>query len=164
MRKINGVTVIDIVWEGPIPFDHVTKAQDGHDYGVYQVYGTHTVFGPDSLLYIGLAEQQRFGTRVPIHIKWTEWQSSPTNVYLGRLAGKEPIDESRHEEWSEMISRAEDLLIYYCSPPYNSHQIQTIPTHPPTVLLNYRHHHRLPAVISNMGDLSSPNELKPFYE
>jgi hypothetical protein len=164
MRKIDGVTVIDVVWDGPVPFDRVTEAKADHDFGVYQVYGTHAVFGPDCLLYIGLAEQQRFGVRVPSHIAWTEWQSSPTNVYLGRLAGRQPIDKTRYEEWGEMIVRAEDLLIYYCSPPYNSRSINTLRSHPPTVLLNYRRHHRLPAVISNLGELSSAEQLSPFRE
>jgi hypothetical protein len=162
MRRLDGVTIIEIVWDGPIAFDRVGELRSGEDYGVYQVYGTHAVLGPDSLLYIGMAERRTFGERIPEHIEWTQWQSSLTNVYLGRLAGCETIARDRYDEWGKMINRAEDILLYFCTPPYNARQISNLRTHPATVLLNYRRHHRIPAVISNLSELSFAEKLTPF--
>ena len=37
------------------------------DYGLYQVYGRHVVFGSGSLLYVGRARDQTFGRRLQQH-------------------------------------------------------------------------------------------------
>jgi hypothetical protein len=40
MRTLNDITVIDIVWEGPLTLTEVEKNCHGDaDYGIYQVYG-----------------------------------------------------------------------------------------------------------------------------
>ena len=41
---------VTIEWEGPFSFDKVRANRD--DYGLYQIYGEHIIFGKDSLLYI----------------------------------------------------------------------------------------------------------------
>ena len=81
------IDIIEIEWEGPLPMKYVeTKLNRAWDCGVYQIYGTHTIFGPDSLLYIGKA-RDCFAERIPAHIEWTDWESRPVRVYVGRLGG-----------------------------------------------------------------------------
>ena len=45
---------VRIEWEGPFSIEEVLELNDGNkDYGLYQIYGHHIVYGKDSLLYIG---------------------------------------------------------------------------------------------------------------
>jgi hypothetical protein len=55
MRIVNNVTVLDLIWSGPYQLADLVAFKGAEDYGVYQIYGTHGVNGPDSLLYIGMA-------------------------------------------------------------------------------------------------------------
>jgi hypothetical protein len=56
MRIISNVTVLDLVWSGPYQLADLLVFTGAEDYGVYQIYGTHDVNGPDNLLYIGMAQ------------------------------------------------------------------------------------------------------------
>lgn len=57
--------LIQIDWQGPFTLnDLVLLTDDSHDYGIYQIYGKHLVYGKDVLLYIGKADQQTIGKRV----------------------------------------------------------------------------------------------------
>ena len=49
------MNVIEIEWEGPISVNDTIKLINDNDYGIYQIYGTHPVFGSNTLLYIGKA-------------------------------------------------------------------------------------------------------------
>ena len=56
---------IHLAWEGPFRLDNLSKLQDENkDYGVYQIYGRHLVYGSGVLLYIGKASDQTFGKRI----------------------------------------------------------------------------------------------------
>jgi hypothetical protein len=114
------VTIIEIRWTGPYKRDQIINLRSDQDYGIYQIYGTHNVNGPNTLLYIGKANDQQFATRINQHY-WTEWEYSELEIYIGRLGGSKQIDQ---DEWEKQINIAEQLLIYYCSPPYNSKNIQ----------------------------------------
>jgi len=170
MRSIERATVLDVLWQGPHSLEDACKADTSEDYGLYQVYGTHAVLGSDCLLYIGLTkdggEKRRFGQRFLEHAEeWIKWENLITGIYLGRLGGIEPIDESRHKEWGDMIARAESLLIYYCSPPYNSKGIKQIDkTAPPTIVMNFGRRHRLPMIVSNLYEQSPVDDdvFKPY--
>jgi hypothetical protein len=37
------------------------------DYGLYQIYAHHLVFGSGALVYIGKAQEQTFGVRIAQH-------------------------------------------------------------------------------------------------
>ena len=78
MTEKNGVKVIELEWDGPHSVEQVSKFFDASDYGLYQIYGTHSVFGPDTLLYIGKAERQFFGTRFSQHSGW--FQNEPSDL------------------------------------------------------------------------------------
>lgn len=57
---------IHMVWEGPYSYEEITNTlRDEYcDFGVYQIYGAHPIYGSDVLLYIGKADQQTFGVRL----------------------------------------------------------------------------------------------------
>jgi len=165
MRIANDVRILDLSWDGPFGFDDVAKNFHGStDYGVYQIYGTHAVFGPDALLYIGMAEKNPFGQRIPDHDHWIDWEPSAARIYLGRLCGTDKMTEAGDAEWCEMIRLAESLLIYFCSPPYNSKNIKTLGDHGPTMVQNFRRYHRLPRIVSNLYETApvSQPDFKPY--
>jgi hypothetical protein len=142
--------VIELSWDGPFSIeDAISTMHRGQDYGVYQLYGTHNVLGPDTLLYIGKAQQRPFGQRIREHRdEWIEWEPSVVNVYLGRIGATAIMTRERWSEWEEQIDRVERLLIFFCAPPYNSAGLKRLPDLPPTVLLNHRRRHRLPLEVS----------------
>jgi hypothetical protein len=167
MRMLNDVAVIDVLWDGPFSIEKIaTEAHNPYDHGVYQIYGTHAVLGPDTLLYVGQAEAQNFGQRVPQgHTDWIDWEPGAVQVYIGRLAGTDRMTESCYGEWAEMIGRAEALLIYFCSPPYNSSGIRRLRPFGPTLVLNFKRRHRLPLMVSNIYEMSPVTDpsFKPYY-
>jgi hypothetical protein len=117
---------ICITWEGGFSLNDIKdKVLDTNkDYGVYQIYGYHPIYGNNVLLYIGKADRQTFKTRISQETWW--WNNEDKNniqIYIGRLfAKKQPNDE----EWSRMIDIAERMLIYSHSPAMNSSSIFSI--------------------------------------
>jgi len=120
------IKVIHVDWEGPYNSETIYELNDeGSDYGIYQIYGTHGIYGTDVLLYIGKADQQTFFTRLKQH-KWVGFDpdAEGVKIYVGRLAGaKTP---SSHD-WSREIDLVEKLLIYSHSPAYNTQNLNSIP-------------------------------------
>jgi len=118
--------VIHIEWEGPFVLEQLSSLKNEEiDYGVYQIYGSHPVYGSDVLLYIGKADGQTFGVRIKQEYRW-EYNEDTKNIkiYVGRLAGSTTPDD---DEWSEQIDLCERLLIYAHGPAYNSRGLNTIP-------------------------------------
>ncbi len=113
-------SLIHIQWEGPLPYDEAKRLVDEHaDYGVYQIYGAHPVYGSDVLLYIGRANSQTFGIRLrQEYWNYHNQDAARVCVYVGRLSGYAgtPTDE----EWARQISLVERLLIYSHWPAGNS--------------------------------------------
>ncbi|MEI3602808.1 hypothetical protein SPD79_12865 [Oceanobacillus sp. SE10311] len=113
--------LIQIHWEGPYKFTDLDLLKNEKtDYGIYQIYGNHVVYGENTLLYIGQANQQTFGTRISQHSYWFEDEFS---VYVGRLSASNiPTDDI----WQDEINMAESLLIYVHTPAYNTMNINSI--------------------------------------
>ena len=116
---------IHIFWEGPHSLDELVGLNDSNkDFGVYQVYGHHPLYGNSVLLYIGLTIGQTFASRVPQE----QWLNRPdhgnTQIYVGRLAGKNKIAK---DELEELIKRAEKLLIFAHRPAFNTQNTKSIP-------------------------------------
>ncbi len=154
---INEREVIEIKWEGPCSIEEViNKApKAGSDCGVYQIYGTHNIFGPNSLLYIGKAPDS-FRDRISGHQEdWIGWEASEVQVYLGRLGGVDTMPKDRWHEWEKKIDRAERLLIYYCSPPYNSSGKKSHGITEPTIVFNYGRRNCLPMEVSTLYEESN---------
>jgi hypothetical protein len=110
--------IIHIDWSGPHSLAEVASFNGPEDFGVYQVYGAHHVYGSDALLYIGRVEKQPFAARFSQH----EWcagnhDSGRLQIYVGRLFGSPtPADPI----WCRNIVLAERLLITAHKPAENS--------------------------------------------
>jgi len=110
---------IHVQWKGPYSYEKAMKDFDSNiDRGIYQVYGTHPVYGSNVLLYIGKTINQTFGQRLSQEQWLNNHDSENVVVYLGRIAGyhQEP-DEAT---WSAQITTVERLLIYAHWPAGNS--------------------------------------------
>lgn len=120
---------IHIFWEGPYSYDAVSKLDfdkldADQDYGIYQIYGHHPLYGSDVLLYLGMAQGQTFRKRL-LQEKWLERTDGlNTEVYVGRLAGKNKITE---DAWNDLIEQAEKLLIYAHVPVFNTQSTKSLP-------------------------------------
>jgi hypothetical protein len=117
--------IIQILWEGPYKLSELNKLTNVEtDYGLYQIYGYHPLYGSNVLLYIGKADQQTFGMRIRQE-KWDEVNDSNNDqIYIGRLHGAATPSE---EQWSNEISLAEQLLIYVHKTGFNSSSISSYP-------------------------------------
>ncbi len=118
--------LIHIDWDGPFKLSEITNITDIEiDYGVYQIYGSHIVYGGDTLLYIGKADRQTIGKRISQEHWW--WDTNDPNnlqIYIGRLAGETTPSDN---QWSEEIDLVEKLLINVHKPSYNTQNLITIP-------------------------------------
>jgi len=110
--------IIHIDWSGPHSLDEVASFNGPEDFGIYQVYGAHHVYGSDALLYIGLAEGREFAVRMEEHWEYPmNHDKGRLQVYLGRLFGGPTPDDAT---WRRHIKLAERLLIYAHKPALNS--------------------------------------------
>ncbi|MBO0602521.1 hypothetical protein I2483_12715 [Sporosarcina sp. E16_3] len=123
--EYHNVKLIHIDWTGPYLLTNITDLMDEEiDYGIYQIYGKHPVYGSNVLLYIGKADFQTLGKRISQENWWDTNDSSTIMIYAGRLAGECTPEESN---WSKEIDMAEKLLIYVHKPAYNSKNLSNIP-------------------------------------
>jgi len=124
MKSYN-VRLIQIDWTGPYLLKDITELTDVQkDYGIYQIYGKHPVYGSNVLLYIGKADYQTIGKRISQENWWDTNDSTTLTIYAGRLSGESVPNESK---WSNEIDLAEKLLIYVHKPAYNSKNLNNIP-------------------------------------
>jgi len=117
--------IIHIEWDGPYCLEQLRDLRnEDSDYGVYQIYGGHPVYGSHVLLYIGKAEQQTFGVRIAQESWQFNRDAGGIQIYVGRLAGEAIVSD---EQWSRDIDLAEKLLIYAHAPAANARNLSTIP-------------------------------------
>ena len=85
---MNKLTKIEIWWQEPFTKKDIKKnfSDQENSYGLYQIYGTHNISGPNTLLYIGKAADQTFSRRLIQH-DWTEFEASTTQFFIGQLGG-----------------------------------------------------------------------------
>ncbi|HEY7156157.1 MAG TPA: hypothetical protein VH575_19485 [Gemmataceae bacterium] len=115
--------LLRIEWEGPLSIDAVRSKTGDNDYGLYQIYSHHLIFGAGALVYIGKAERQTFADRLDQHWEgWLKWESD-VSIRLGRLSPADYRVDDNWQEWSQLLSDAEKLSVYWYTPPYNSHYI-----------------------------------------
>ena len=114
---------IHIQWEGPLSAEEVSNLSDENkDFGIYQIYGNHPVYGTGTLLYIGKACKQTFAQRI-VQQDWEYWEychDGSIQVRVGRLAGDETPSAS---EWYQQIDLGEKILINAHKPAHNSAMI-----------------------------------------
>ncbi|WP_078543530.1 hypothetical protein [Litchfieldia alkalitelluris] len=117
--------LIEIEWKGPYLLSEIAQIKDSEiDYGLYQIYGRHPVYGSNVLLYIGKADRQTIGKRVSQEAWDDTNDSSSIKIYVGRLIGSNTPEEI---VWSEEIDLAERMLINVHKPAYNSKSIARLP-------------------------------------
>jgi len=117
---------VKVVWNKLIDVASAISLNDEvEDYGIYQIYGNHIVFGAGSLLYIGMTSKQTFGQRIRQHD--AEWLKEENEVYVrvGRISEEdyEQDPDKKWADWTSLVKDIEALLIYWHSPPYNARHI-----------------------------------------
>jgi|GEM_PF-2384761 len=153
---------IEIYWEGPFTVEEVKdKKDEAVDYGLYQIYGNHEVHGPQSLLYIGMANEQTFSRRFASHKNWLVFESQEASIYLGYF-GNGQMKTPGGKGWHNQIKYAEEMLIYYCSPPYNSKSLFSHPDISGLVLMNYGFKFRLPFTLNTFANDLYDEMVIPF--
>lgn len=151
--------LIQIDWEGPFSLsDLANLSNEQIDYGIYQIYGKHPVYGSGVLLYIGKAALQTFGKRIAQE-NWFDTNDSNTlSIYTGRLAGEITPPE---KEWENEIDLAERLLIYVHKPAYNARSISSFPDSDlqNVHILNWGHYRDLLSEVSGLRWTSKLDSL-----
>jgi hypothetical protein len=114
--------IVHVQWEGPLTQAQVANADNGvRDRGLYEISGSHPVYGHSTLLYIGRtsAEATTFAARIKQH----DWRfgrdlaQEHLTFYLGRLAGSTTPPPSR---WNGEIECVEALLVAAHKPAWDS--------------------------------------------
>ena len=118
---------IIVQWGGKTIIDNIDDSNGKEDYGLYQIYGYHPVFRDNSLLYIGMAEEQTFEERLNQHQKTWLKEEYDITLYIGRITSINRNEDFNDKEWSLVLKDSESLLIYFHSPPYNSQDINKFP-------------------------------------
>jgi hypothetical protein len=150
--------IIHVIWCGPFTIEAAESKYSDIDFGVYQIYGTHQTTGSDTLLYIGKAQETRFGARMNAHqAEWGRWEASRLAFYLGRIGWREGIDDSK---WGLLIDKAEATLIWKIAPPYNSARIKSIPYYPDSeeeviLVVNHGLRNKLPECVSTLTEVAN---------
>ncbi len=159
--------VIHIEWTGPHAPSELVNLCKSIDYGIYAIYGHHPVYGSDTLLYVGKAQDQTFGQR----IRQEGWDKGSmedpahTEIYVGRLKGP---DTPPLEVWKKEIDLAEKLLIHTHGPAYNSQQIGEVSESDSEVcdirVLNWGSHRAVRPEISGLRWTKTASEKAKAYE
>lgn len=164
MKELTTIKLIEIVWSGPYTEENIIDLKSSSDYGLYQIYGTHQIFGTDSLLYIGKSSEQLFADRLNQHNNWLTLEQSKTVIYVGKLGSSSDIISD--DAWNYEINIAEKLLVYHCSPPYNSQFINSVnySTDENIVVLNFGLRQKLPFQVSTLAAKAykANNDWKPY--
>lgn len=126
---------ISLHWTGPHSYNDVSEMDEDHDFGLYQIYGIHPVYGVDTLLYIGLANGNTFGSRfrnadrVFMNDDNAPWEDNGCGIriHTGRIHRENTVPTPTDHTWGNWITVAERLLIHAHSPTWNSSSIATPP-------------------------------------
>jgi hypothetical protein len=132
LKVTNKSEEINIFWEGPFSKDDIlndeinSKRYDNtaDKIGIYQIYGTHPLYGRDKLLYIGRTRDKK-GFKNRLRNRWVienGQDNENIKIYLGTIfSDVECIEGKEHD----FIEKAEVLLIYALKPAFNSSNIQS---------------------------------------
>jgi hypothetical protein len=119
--------VLYIEWNGPYDFEDLEELQDEScDYGVYQIYGMHPVYGEEVLLYLGQTDNRTFSAKLAQEKEYWDAEADfhPLSIYVGRLAGQMTPGG---EVWGEEVDQAARLLIYAHVPVFNARDLGAPP-------------------------------------
>jgi hypothetical protein len=124
---------INIWWEGSFSIDDILNDKiDSSIYdntadkiGIYQIYGTHPLYGSDKLLYIGRT-QNKNGFKSRLKNRWVVENGQDTKnikIYLGTIFS---YNEAIKNKENNFIEKAEVLLINALKPAFNSSNILSV--------------------------------------
>jgi hypothetical protein len=123
---------IKIFWEGPFKINDILEDKidksysvSANDMGLYQVYGTHPLYGSNVLVYIGRTKNKK-GFKSRLKDRWVVENGSDTEnvqIYLGTIFSDNEKIEAKNID--KMIEKSEVLLINAMKPAYNSSNIQS---------------------------------------
>jgi len=113
---------IHIDWQGPLSLSEARALRSDEDYGLYQYYGDHPVYGANVLLYIGKASGQTFGHRISQH-NWHSWIPTSTEIFVGRICAECHLED---REWERIIGLSEKIQIFAHSPAFNAANLNKI--------------------------------------
>lgn len=119
--------IVKVKWHGPFSVEEITNGKTplAFESGLYQIYGLHVVFGPDSLLYIGRTGGKTHGptfkSRIKKHDSIWLMNFKPVSIYLGTI-GKN--NQATNDPLMN-IKLVEDFSIWWHSPPCNSQNINS---------------------------------------
>jgi hypothetical protein len=96
------------------------------DFGIYQVYGDHPVYGEDTLLYIGKAQEQTYSKRLkpPQHDDFIETNIKKISKINVSYFTKN--DDVEYKNWGFYIGLVEKLLIRSHIPAYNAQDVKGV--------------------------------------
>jgi hypothetical protein len=122
---MKSVEIVHLLWKEYEWNDNVfTKFNSKNDYGIYQIYGDHPVYGENTLLYIGKARKQTYSVRLEQHNDLIESHISKfRKLYLSYFCNTEDIN---YKNWGDYIDFSEKLLINSHFPAYNSQDIKGV--------------------------------------
>jgi len=129
---------IELYWKGPYSIEDVEENEAFEDIGVYQIYGSHPVYGSDSLLYIGHTKQKlkkRLCDEMKCEYPWWLRTGGEIRIYIGKME-KEKSDE-------KLIEVAEKLLIVSHMPATNASNIKNSTLDDDYHLMNFGYYNRL---------------------
>ena len=149
--------LLDIEWEGPFSMPY-NKAQQQYEistiplellsqFGLYQIYGRHHVYGANVLLYIGATcgsdgGVRTYANRLREHLSDRFYERTELSVYLGPCA---------HDR--KTILLAESILIAAHSPALNRNHVDWSVKHERRILIrNWDFIGSLSPMCSNMWD------------
>jgi len=120
MKNMN---VVHLLWkEFEWNDDVYTKFNSKEDYGIYQIYGDHPVYGENSLLYIGKARYETYSARFKKHDDFNENHISKfSRLHLSYFCETE---DTNYDNWGDYIDTVENILINAHFPAYNSQNIK----------------------------------------
>ena len=124
---------INIWWEGSFTIEEILSNKiKSSEYdntadkiGLYQIYGTHPLYGRDKLLYIGRTSDKK-GFQNRLKNRWVienGQDSDNINIYLGTIFS---YNEHIKNKEIDFIEKAEVLLINALKPAFNSSNIQSV--------------------------------------
>jgi len=131
---MNSLEEINILWEGPFSKDEILENKiDSTKYevksnsiGLYQIYGSHPLYGDGVLVYIGRTKDKN-GFKSRLKNRWViEHGNDSENIkiYLGTIYCD--TCKLEEEDIKKKIEKSEVLLINAMKPAFNSSNIQSV--------------------------------------
>lgn len=128
-----GIEEIKFFWEGPFNINDILENKidksysvKANDIGLYQVYGTHPLYGSNVLVYIGRTKNKN-GFKSRLKDRWVIDNGSDTEnvqIYLGTIFSD--INQNYSDkDLDNLIDKSEVLLINAMKPAYNSSNVQS---------------------------------------